>query len=681
MKPEEYLQRLIELVELERREEINAMISEIRSISGWKREKLGRAILGLKGKRVGREFDYYLVRYSRDKEIKTEIGVGDLVLISRGDPLKSDLVGTVAEKRKRSITVALDQVPEWALGRVRIDLYVNDITFRRMIENLERLKRAEGRLKELRDIIIGLRRPASPKKEKTEILDKELNESQVKAVELSLGSKDFFLIHGPPGTGKTRTLVEVIRQEVKRGRKVLATAESNVAVDNLLEGLLNYEELKVVRIGHPARVSKRLWDATIYRKVEKKPLYRKVEEFRERAQLMAQERDRFQAPIQQYRRGLSDEEILRLSEKGLGVRGVSPRKIKEMAKWIKTNRKVQELYDRARKLEELLIKQVLEECDVVVTTNSSSASDFLNNVEFDVVVIDEATQATEPSVLIPISKAKKFVMAGDHKQLPPTILSLEARELSKTLFEKLIERENHLSSMLRVQYRMNEKIMAFSNEEFYSGKLEAHESVRGINLSDLGVKEPNRFKEVLDPKEPLVFVDTSRHREKWERQRPGSTSRENPLEAKIVIEILKELVNMGVDQREIGVITPYDDQVDLIRTSVPEEWDIEIHSVDAFQGREKEVIIISFVRSNPDGELGFLNDLRRLNVSITRAKRKLICIGDSSTLEGNPTYRRFLEYIRREGAFLDLVDLIHRRYRCAFNQDLPNLSLEEENSK
>jgi len=281
--------------------------------------------------------------------------------------------------------------------------------------------------------------------------------------------------------------------------------------------------------------------------------------------------------------------------------------------------------------------------------------DFIRDVEFDVAVIDESTQATIPSVLIPIAKAKRFILAGDHKQLPPTILSEEAKELSETLFEKLIEMYPQNSKMLEVQYRMNEKLMEFPSKEFYDGRLKADDSVRGITLADLNVKKPSFGKpwdDILNPKEPLVFVDTSRCRNRWERQRRGSLSRENPLEARIVKEIVEKLIEMGVKEDWIGVITPYDDQVDLIRSLLGDA--IEVNTVDGYQGREKEVVVLSFVRSNKKGELGFLTDLRRLNVALTRAKRKLIAIGDSETLAINDTYRRFIEFVKEKGRFVEL---------------------------
>ncbi|WP_456367730.1 IGHMBP2 family helicase, partial [Thermococcus sp.] len=608
----EFVLHLKELVEIERKAEIETMKAEMRRLSGREREKVGRAVLGLNGKIIGEELGYFLVRYGRDREIKTEISVGDLVVISKRDPLKSDLVGTVVEKGKRFLTVALETVPEWALRGVRIDLYANDITFKRWLENLDNLRESGRRALEL---YLGLREPEEGKEVEFRPFDKNLNASQRKAIAKALGSPDFFLIHGPFGTGKTRTLVELIRQEVERGHKVLATAESNVAVDNLVERLVD-SGLKVVRIGHPSRVSRKLHETTLAYLITQHELYGELRELRVIGQNLKEKRDTFTRPAPKYRRGLSDREILRLASKGIGTRGVPARLIREMAEWIKLNEQVSKTFEDARKLEERIAREIIREADVVLTTNSSAGLDVVDYGSYDVAIIDEATQATIPSVLIPINRARRFVLAGDHKQLPPTILSEKARELSKTLFEGLIERYPWKSEMLTVQYRMNERLMEFPSREFYGGKVKADESVRNITLADLGVSSPEEndgWGDVLRPENVLVFIDTSSLEDRFERQRRGSESRENPLEANLVRETIERLLKLGVKPEWIGVITPYDDQRDLISSLLPEE--VEVKTVDGYQGREKEVIVLSFVRSNRKGRLGFLEDLRRLNVS------------------------------------------------------------------
>lgn len=646
----QFVKKLIKLVELERNAEISAMLDEIKRLSGEEREKKGRAILGLTGKFVGEELGYFLVRFGRRKEIDTEIGVGDLVLISKGTPLKSDYTGTVVEKGTRFITVAVDRLPPWKLKNVRIDLFASDITFRRQIENLMGLS-PEG--KRCLEFLLGKREPEESVEEEFVPFDEGLNESQREAVSLALGSSDFFLIHGPFGTGKTRTLVEYIRQEAARGRKLLVTAESNLAVDNLVERL--WGSVSLVRIGHPSRVSPHLKESTLAHQIETHDEYTKVKEMKENLSKLIEKRDRFTKPSPQWRRGLSDEKILEYAEKNWSARGVPKERIKEMAEWIKLNNQIQEMRELIEEKEEAIARSIVRKAQVVLSTNSSAALDIVSGILFDVVVVDEASQATIPSILIPISRGKKFVLAGDHKQLPPTILSEEARDLSRTLFEELIRLYPEKSVLLDTQYRMNELLMEFPSREFYDGKLKADDSVKNITLLDLGVEPPNFDKlwdVILSPKNVLVFVDTGNRPDRFERQRKDSPSRENLLEARLVKEIVEKLISMGVKEEWIGVITPYDDQVDLIRTLLEEK--VEVHSVDGFQGREKEVIIISFVRSNKNGEIGFLEDLRRLNVSLTRAKRKLIAIGDSSTLSVHPTYRRFVEFARKKGTYVKI---------------------------
>ena len=649
-----FISHLKTLIEMERKAEIDTMRAEMRRLSGREREKLGRAVLGLNGKIIGEELGYFLVKYGRDREIKTEISVGDLVVISKRDPLKSDLVGTVVEKGKRFLTVALETVPEWALRGVRIDLYANDITFRRWLENLDNLRESGRRALEL---YLGLREPEEGKEVEFRPFDKNLNASQRKAIAKALGSPDFFLIHGPFGTGKTRTLVELIRQEVERGHKVLATAESNVAVDNLVERLVD-SGLKVVRIGHPSRVSKALHETTLAYLITQHELYGELRELRVIGQNLKEKRDTFTKPAPKYRRGLSDRDILRLASRGIGTRGIPARLIREMAEWIKLNEQVSKTFEDARKLEERIAREIIRKADVVLTTNASAGLDVVDYGSYDVAIIDEATQATIPSVLIPINRARRFVLAGDHKQLPPTILSEKARELSKTLFEGLIERYPWKSEMLTVQYRMNERLMEFPSREFYGGKVKADESVRNITLADLGVSSPEEndgWSDVTRPENVLVFIDTSSLENRFERQRRGSESRENPLEAHLVMETIERLLKLGVKPEWIGVITPYDDQRDLISSLLPEE--IEVKTVDGYQGREKETIVLSFVRSNRKGRLGFLEDLRRLNVSLTRAKRKLIIIGDSSTLSVHPTYKRLIEFVKERETVVDSRNL------------------------
>ncbi|WP_197972060.1 IGHMBP2 family helicase [Nitrosophilus labii] len=643
------------LIELERVAEISQQINEIKGFSGYEREIFGRAVLDLKGQKQPKRLNLYFVKFGRNRSIDTEISSGDIVLISRGEPLKSDITGTVSEVKKHFITVAFENnPPKWVyLPGIRIDLYINDITFKRMEENLEELRDASGRKRYLRNIALGLKEPSQSLKSDFEVFNQNLNGSQKEAVSFAIGSKELFLIHGPPGTGKTSTLIEIILQEVKRKNRVLAVADSNTAVDNMLQRLAD-KDISLVRIGHPARILSELEEFSIHAKYEKSFEAEAIKKGWEEVALLVKKREEFSKPTQARSRGMSYDRILTLAARGKSQRGISVQTMQSMAKWIKYDRKIESLVSSLRLEEEEAYKKIIKTCDVVLATNSMVMSEMLKSFEFDVAVIDEGSQQIIPSSLIPIMRSNRFIIAGDHKQLPPTVVSEEAKKLKISLFEKLIESHKNLSKMLKVQYRMNEKIMGFSNKMFYNGELVADESVKNHTLADFELKEPTKYEDILDVKEPLVFLDT-KGIEAAESLPDRSTSYENVKEAEIVVDLVKELLNMGMKEEDIGVISPYLSQVKRIKQVLSEDEILtEVKSVDGFQGREKEVIIISFVRSNEEGKIGFLKDLRRLNVAITRAKRKLICIGDSTTLSKEEIYKQFLEYIKEEGKVVNV---------------------------
>ena len=627
-----YIKNLIRLINYERDAEIDLMTREISTMSGQKREELGRAINKVKGKSLGKELGLQIVQFGRSEIIDTEISVGDMILVSTDDPLRSDLTGTVTEKGARFIKVAFDKrVPKWAIKKkVRLDLYANDITFRRMEDNLNHLS-LKG--KNALEYILNER---NPKKNKDtpyiSYIDGNLNESQKSAIENALSCENFFLIHGPFGTGKTRTLVELISQETRQNHKVLATAESNAAVDNILERLMDNKKLKLTRLGHPQRVSKHNITQTLAFKVENHKLNKKIKKIHKKIDNLIEKRRVHTKPTPQYRRGFGDYDILHMASKGKGGRGISSDKMKSMAKWIEINQEIDEAHDEIKRIEHRMIKDIVDSSDVILATNSSAALESISRVKFDVAIIDEASQATIPSILIPIAKAHRFILAGDHKQLPPTIISDRAGELSKTLFEELIRMYPFKSQLLNIQYRMNSLLMKFPNEEFYNNGLKSDSSVDTIDINDI--------LNSTQKEEALLFIDTSDVDKEGETHLKDSKSIINNLEAEISSKIVEDYLNIGVNEEDIGIISPYADQVKIIQDKTP----VEVKTVDGFQGREKEIIIISTVRSNENGNIGFLKDLRRLNVAITRAKRKLIIIGNKNTLSTNPTYDRLIKF-------------------------------------
>lgn len=658
MNENEYVRHFSELVQLEREEQMRLHEDEMRRLSGREREDKGRAFLKMRGKSQDMGLGgKHLVRFRKQNTGLTlpesEIEVGDLVLVSKAGTAPWDddnLTGTVAEKTSYSITVAFDDAPPGFVYRkdLRIDLFVNDITFQRMLEALNKFKRLPRSRK---DKILGNAQPEFARAREIEFDNADLNESQQEAVLRCLSAQDFFLIHGPPGTGKTITCIEVIVQLVKRDYTILAAADSNVAVDNLVERL-DKLGTAVVRIGHPARVIPSLRRRSLDYLVQEDPDYIRAQELRERAYELKERMKDFIVPEMRWRRGLSDDAIMQLAGEGKTVRGIPAAKLKGMQKWLTEKQRLDKLFGMARELEESAISRIIQNAEVVCATNSTTGSEILKGTKFDFAVIDEATQSTEPSALIPVLKAKRFIMAGDHKQLPPTILNEEAARgsLSKSLFERILQLHgNRIREMLEVQYRMNEEIEAFPNKEFYEGKLRAFEPVKRQSLRDI---LPNSKEGAFEPEDlkPFLFIDTRGSDEYRERTRRGSTSKENLGEAKLVKDIAERLLSPGIPPEEIAVISPYDDQVSLIKSMLQVER-LEIKTVDGFQGREKEVVIVSFVRSNRSGEIGFLRDLRRLNVSITRAKRKLVLIGDSTTLESNGCYKRLIASAKERGAY------------------------------
>jgi len=663
----EYIEKYRRLVELERTEEMERHELEIKRLSPREREKKGRAILGLRGRGQGKAFgNKPIVKFIRQKQGEklpdTEISIGDLVMISKKWPLADDNpTGTVAEKTNYSITVVFDENPPSFIfdKNLRMDLYVNDITFQRMLDSLDSLKGAEERLEEIRDKLLGDKELEWKNKDEGECnwINNDLNQSQKNAVKNSLRAKDFYLIQGPPGTGKTMTAIEIINQAVKNNKTILATADSNTAVDNLVERLAN-SGLNVLRAGHPVRVTPLLREHTLDYKVIEHEDYQKAQQIREEAFELKDEQDNYIHPGGSMRRGMSDSQIKENAENNRGSRGVSSSQMKKMAKWLELQEKIDDYFSEIDRLENKAINELIDGADVVCATNSTSGSELMAEKNFDLVVIDEATQSTEPAALIPLVKSNKAVLIGDHKQLPPTVLNQKAADagLSKSLFERILEVQGkEFWSLLEIQYRMHDKIMNFSNYQFYDGKLKSAANVADHTLKDLGVsvKEKKCFTDkALIPEEVVAFLDTT-NMEAQERSLSGSNSYDNPVESELVLDIADEAQRLGLKAEDIAIITPYKDQVDLLNHRCKNK-NIEINTVDGFQGREKEVVILSFVRSNNKENVGFLRDLRRLNVSLTRAKRKLIVVGDSSTISTNKTYAELVDYIKNNGIYYSL---------------------------
>lgn len=547
---------------------------------------------------------------------------GAPVLVSlEGPPLQSRGRGIIAELRRDLVIVAMrggDDVEDE--GRYRLDPAPDEAAYERQRRALDRAAVAKGeRLAELRDVLLGSQAPAfEDLAPEPGWINAALNAPQRQAIQRALAARDFAIIHGPPGTGKTTALLELIQQAVAQSLRVLACAPSHRAVDNMLAGLAQ-ARVPLARIGHPARVSPALRRWTLDHQAsgrdeagEARKLARKAQALRRKAAGARMARR------PQERRALRDES---------GA-----------------------LRREARALERAASEAVFAEAAVVLSTLTGVDSAFLGDRRFDLLVIDEACQALEPECWIPIRRCERLVLAGDHRQLPPTVVSPRAAEegLATSMMERLDALYGDaVTGRLTVQYRMHEDIMAFPSDELYRGSLIADESVRRHRLDQLdGVETAPRTERVA------VFIDSAGAG--WEEVLEGR-SRANPEEARRIAAEARALLDAGLPARDIAIITPYSAQARLIREAIGVE-ELEVDSVDAFQGREKEAVLISLVRSNPRGEIGFLADTRRMNVALTRARRQVLVLGDSATLGGEPFYARMVEAFEALGGYQTIWD-------------------------
>ncbi|MEM7114136.1 MAG: AAA domain-containing protein [Chloroflexota bacterium] len=531
--------------------------------------------------------------------------------------------GVVTQKRRRMIEVALTYTPEPEGERPSFSLTLahDAVARQRMERALSQIMAAKAdRLAELRDILLGRQTAVFGSAGPIDAsLLEQLNEVQKTAVSHAMSAQDVALIHGPPGTGKTTTLVAVVQAAVQRGERVLACAPSNMGVDNLALGLVRAGE-KVVRLGHPARIQPDLLAHTLDALVAQQSDY-------QLAQKMRREAIGLQGQSRKWRRAKPE-------------RGAK-QAMRQEAK---------ELFDQARRLEAQAVEQVLDQTPIIVSTLTGLDAAHMGQRQFDLCVIDEAGQSVEPATWIPVPRSQRLVLAGDHQQLPPTILSRAAAEagFGRSLLEQLMGREE-LAVQLTVQYRMHADIMGFSSTKFYEDSLIAHESVAGHLLAveaEWGQTAVTFIDTAGAGYEELIETDTN--------SQTTGRSRYNPEEAALVVAQVEQMLAAGVG--DIGVITPYAAQVRLLRNQLPDE--VEISSVDGFQGREKEVIVISLVRSNNRGEIGFLAETRRMNVALTRARRKLLVIGDSATITAHPFYGRLVDYWEAIGAYHSVWELM-----------------------
>jgi ATP-dependent RNA/DNA helicase IGHMBP2 len=520
------------------------------------------------------------------------------------------------DKNKMKIILNAKDLPDWInLGMLGVDLLFDERTYLEMEKALKEVMEAkDNRLSELRNIFLGKTENRFVKIPNPRQVP-SLNQFQNESIQQILSSLDIAIIHGPPGTGKTTTVVQAIKLLAEKEMNILVTAPSNTAVDLLTERIAS-EGLRVVRIGNISRVDENLIMHTIDAQLAAHPESKNIKKVKIQAAELRRSAKKF-------KRKFGHEE--RNNRKQL------LKEAKELNSW-------------ANHLEERLIDQILSSANVITSTLVGASSNILQKIKFKTVVIDEAAQALEPASWIPITRASKVILAGDPLQLPPTIKSFKAKSLGlgKTLIEKGIERLSNIS-LLKLQYRMNETIMGFSNQQFYNNVLQADVSVATCQIEDTS--------------SPLVFIDTAGCSFD-EVVSPNIQSKHNPDEFNILREHLYQLAehleNKAIS--EIAIISPYREQVIYIKQNIAEDellsqFPIRVGTIDGFQGQESDIVYISLVRSNSKGEIGFLKDYRRMNVAMTRAKRKLVIIGDSSTIGGDDFYTSFLEYCDKHGSY------------------------------
>ena len=500
-----------------------------------------------------------------------------------------------------------------------VQLYFDETSYKTMFHALDDVINAKNnRLADLRDIFAGQIKPE--KRTFAPMQFPWLNKTQEQAVNEVLWAKDVEVVHGPPGTGKTTTLVEAIYETLHRETQVLVCAQSNMAVDWISEKLVDHG-VPVLRIGNPSRVNDKMLSFTYERKFESHPDYPELWSIRKMIRQIKENRKR-----------------------GDNV-----------------HQKIARLRDRATEIEMTINAQLFDEARVVACTLVGSANKLLVRHKFSTLFIDEAAQALEPACWIATRRASRVILAGDHQQLPPTIKCYEAMKqgLGKTLMERIVENQPEAVTLLKVQYRMNDDIMKFSSDWFYHGQVESDDSVKHRSVLDL--EHPIQW---IDGNEMLQQVneelkDEEKLKIDFTEQFIGENhGRINKAEAELVLSTLNNYINKIGKERflaerlDVGIISPYKVQTQYLRQQIrkreefrPFRQVISVNTVDGFQGQERDIIIISLVRSNDNGQIGFLSDLRRMNVAMTRARMKLIIFGDKATLQHHAFYRKLIQYV------------------------------------
>eukprot|EP00088_Acartia_fossae_P006397 TRINITY_DN12950_c0_g1_i6.p1 TRINITY_DN12950_c0_g1~~TRINITY_DN12950_c0_g1_i6.p1 ORF type:complete len:989 (-),score=212.71 TRINITY_DN12950_c0_g1_i6:60-3026(-) len=646
---DKFAERQKELLQMEREAELEESAALLQGLPlrvlcqrGLALQKLwlGSQKTGLYGRTVISLINRNSVEFPAHK-----LSSGDIVgLIKQGDETeKPEVSGVILEVRSNSLSIAFqedsDIVNIHEDHQFAVLKLANDVTYKRLNTALNNLTKLGSH--KIADILLGQAEPSAPHQSLNPLIlcspnndirwqNMKLDASQRSAVEFALKQIELAIIHGPPGTGKTTTIVELIAQAVICGEKVLVCAPSNIAVDNLLQRLVALK-LRCVRLGHPARISQHLHKYSLD------------------AQINTSDQSQIVRDIYK-----EIDEILANVKKKKEGRGF--REIKSLRK---------ELREREKKV----LKEILGNAQIILGTLASCGIDsplkHLPEEHFSLTVIDECSQSLEMGCWMVVPWSGKLVLAGDHLQLPPTILSHKAaKELELTLMERQIDLHgDSVVRMLTTQYRMNSLIMKWSSDALYEGRVEAGSCVSSHILADLPGVEACELTQTV-----LLLIDTT-GADMLEFSTMDGISKGNEGEASLVCAKVKELLTAGIKEDDIAIITPYNLQVETIRMNLHTQHNnIEVHSVDGFQGREKEVVILSLVRSNPNKEVGFLAEKRRLNVAVTRARRQVILICDSDTVSSDKFLAGLIEYMSENG----------RVETAEMYTDLPQISRPED---
>lgn len=627
----DYFESMLQLLKIEREEGLRLYQNLNQNASAAERRQNGLSWypVAIRNTELGRG-DYLNIELERTthQDLPHQFRFGSSVTFFSNHDAKEDCIEGVVNfvsGNKIKITLKTDELPDWTRqGKLGINLLFDNYSYDEMQDALKRavlmVKANDPIRQQLMNVLTGTR-PASFKPAEHACEIPVLNEKQQEAVGKILSANELAIVHGPPGTGKTTTIVQAIKALIKRdNQQILVVAPSNTAVDLLTEKLAE-EELDVLRIGNPARVSEKMIKLTLDRKLADHADNKSIKKLKKQAaefkQMAHKYKRNFGRAEQEQRKALFNEAHKIMKEADL--------------------------------MEQHITDQLISAAQVITATLVGANHYTIRNLDFTTVVIDEAGQALEPACWIPALKAQRLILAGDHLQLSPTIKSAEAarKGLSKTLLEKLAELHPQAVVLLEEQYRMHEDIMAYSSKVFYANLLKAHHTVG---------------KKTLFPgDQPILFIDTAGCG--FDEKAEG-TSVVNPEEAAFLIRHLSEYIeelkaHYDLDKFPvIGVIAPYQEQVKVLRemlqsSGIAENYlkKISINTVDSFQGQERDVIYLSLTRSNAEQTIGFLSDIRRMNVAMTRAKMKLVAIGDSATLSRLPFYSDFVSFADKKNSY------------------------------